>query len=250
MLADAKLPTYFWAEAVNTACFIQNCTLVNMHGKTPYEMIKGKKPSVKHFHIFGCKCYVLKVHPEQLGKFEAKSDEAIFLGYSTTKAFKVYNLRTHIIMESIHVAFDDKKIEGLDNEQSHDKLEFENFKDSEIYSSDEESSPVIDSTPSQRDATAEGEQNQENEQNTSHEETGNSESSQSGSNPSESTPSGSSSSWTSGSGSVDLNDSTDLGGAFEESTYSSTQNATNLGESLAGAIYLQLEDGQRIILKI
>ena len=104
MLAYVKFLTYFWAKAVNTACFVQNCTLVNRHGKTPYKMIKDKKPSVKHFHIFGCKCYVLKVHPKQLRKFEAKSDEAIFLGYSpSTKAFKVYNLRTHVGMESIHV---------------------------------------------------------------------------------------------------------------------------------------------------
>ena len=49
MLAKAKLPTYFWVEYMNTACFTQNCTLVNMHGKTPYEMIKGKNPSVNIF---------------------------------------------------------------------------------------------------------------------------------------------------------------------------------------------------------
>ena len=85
--------------------------MVNMHEKIPYEMIKGKNPSVEHFHIFRCKCYVLRVHPEQLGKFEAKSDEAIFLDYApATKAFKVYNLRTISVMESIQVAFDDKKV--------------------------------------------------------------------------------------------------------------------------------------------
>ena len=158
MLAEAKLPTYFWAEAVNTACFIQNCTLVNRHGKTPYEMIKGKKPSVKHFHIFGCKCYVLKVHPEQLSKFEAKSDEAIFLGYSASKAFKVYNLRTHIVMESIHVAFDDRKFGNLQTEESHDKLEFENLKESEIYSTDDESSLSENLIAPVRNAIVEGEQ--------------------------------------------------------------------------------------------
>ena len=55
MLEDANLPTYFWAEAINTACYTQNCSLINKHGKTPYEMVKGKKPSVKHLHVFGCK---------------------------------------------------------------------------------------------------------------------------------------------------------------------------------------------------
>ena len=44
MLEDANLPTYFWAKAINTACYTQNCSLINKHGKTPYEMVKGKKP--------------------------------------------------------------------------------------------------------------------------------------------------------------------------------------------------------------
>ena len=88
-------------------------------------MIKKKKPSLKHLHVFGCKCFVLRTHPEQLGKFETKADEGIFIGYPTTRAFKVYNLRTKTIMESIHVSFDDKKITGID-EDSHDSLIFGN----------------------------------------------------------------------------------------------------------------------------
>ena len=92
MLEEAKLPTYFWAEAVNTACYTQNITLINRHGVTPYQMIKKKKPSLKHLHVFGCKCFILRTHPEQLGKFETKADEGIFIGYPTTRAFKVYNL--------------------------------------------------------------------------------------------------------------------------------------------------------------
>ncbi|KAK1384246.1 hypothetical protein POM88_021981 [Heracleum sosnowskyi] len=127
MLDEAKLPTYFWAEAVQTACFTQNATLINKHGKTPYEMVKNKKPNLKYFHIFGCKCFVLKTHPEQLTKFELKADEGIFVGYPlSTKAFRVYNLRTKVIMESIHVSFDDKKITGLEDENEYDQLRFEN----------------------------------------------------------------------------------------------------------------------------
>lgn len=127
MLAEAKLPTYFWAEAISITCFIINCTMINMHGKTPYEIIKGKKPSGKHFHIFEYTCFVLKVHLEDLGNFETKSNEAIFLGYAPiTKAFKVYSLINKIVMESIQVAFDDKKIAGLRDEKSRDLLNFEN----------------------------------------------------------------------------------------------------------------------------
>ena len=84
MLEEANLPTYFWEEAINTVCFTQNCTLINMHGVTPYQSLKGKKPSLKHLHIFGCKCFVLRTHPEQLGKFEIKADEGIFVGYPLT----------------------------------------------------------------------------------------------------------------------------------------------------------------------
>ena len=110
MLDDVNLPTYFWAEAINIACYTQNCSLINKHGKTPYEMVKGKKPSVKHLHVFGCKCFVLRTHPEQLGKFETKADEGIFVGYPPGRAYKIFNLRTWKVIESINVSFDDGKI--------------------------------------------------------------------------------------------------------------------------------------------
>jgi len=125
MLDEAKLPTYFWAEAVQTACFTQNATLINKHGNTPYEMVKKKKPNLKYFHVFGCKCF--KTHPEQLSKFDLKADEGIFVGYPlSTKAFRVYNLRIRVVMESINVSFDDKKITGLEDCIDHDQLRFEN----------------------------------------------------------------------------------------------------------------------------
>ncbi|KAL8098803.1 hypothetical protein AgCh_031504 [Apium graveolens] len=72
-------------------------------------------------------CFVLKTHPEQLSKFDLKADERIFVGYLlSTKAFRVYNLRTRVVMESINVSFDDKKITGLEDFDDHDQLRFEN----------------------------------------------------------------------------------------------------------------------------
>ena len=57
--------------------------------------------------MFGSKCYILN-DQENLGKFDAKSDEGIFLGYSTTsRAYRVFNKRTKTIMESINVKIDD-----------------------------------------------------------------------------------------------------------------------------------------------
>ena len=62
---------------------------------------------MKYFQVFGSKCYILNDR-ENLGKFDAKSDEGIFLGYSTTsRAYRVFNKRTKMVMESINVEIDD-----------------------------------------------------------------------------------------------------------------------------------------------
>ncbi|KAL8126686.1 hypothetical protein AgCh_013813 [Apium graveolens] len=175
MLDEAKLPTYFWAEVVQTACFTQNATIINKHGKTPYEMVKKKKPNLKYFHVFGCKCFVLKTHPEQLSKFDLKADEGIFVGYPlSTKAFRVYNLRTKVVMESINVSFDDKKITGLADFIDHDQLRFENEDSNsdtenpdslspDTVNSDELNSDVIETveTTSKEDAPMQGEHTQD-----------------------------------------------------------------------------------------
>ena len=128
MLEEANLPTYFWEEAINTVCFTQKCTLINKNGVTPYQSLKGKKSSLKHLHIFGCKCFVLRTHSEQLGKYEPKADEGIFVGYPlTTRAFRVFNLRTRYILESINVSFDDGKMTGF-NGENHEGMEFKKEK--------------------------------------------------------------------------------------------------------------------------
>ena len=75
-------------------------------GKTPYEIWRGKKPNLSHFHIFGSKCYILNDR-EHLGKFDSKSDEGVFLGYSNDKrAYRVYNMRTQTILEFANVVVD------------------------------------------------------------------------------------------------------------------------------------------------
>ena len=79
--------------------------------KTPYELFNNRKPNIAHLHVFGCKCFVLNNGKESLGKFDAKADEGIFLGYSLhSKAFRIYNKRTMTIEESIHVTFDETNI--------------------------------------------------------------------------------------------------------------------------------------------
>nr|GEZ24549.1 hypothetical protein [Tanacetum cinerariifolium] len=75
MLADAKLPVTFWAEAVNTACYVQNRVLVNKsHNKTPYELFNGRTPGIGFLKPFGCHVMILNTL-DHLGKFDAKGDE-------------------------------------------------------------------------------------------------------------------------------------------------------------------------------
>nr|GFD10974.1 hypothetical protein [Tanacetum cinerariifolium] len=77
------------------------------HEKTPYHIINDRKPSVKFFHIFGSLCYIVK-DGENLDKMKEKGDECIFVGYSNqSRAYRVFNKRTRVIMESIHVNFDE-----------------------------------------------------------------------------------------------------------------------------------------------
>ncbi|KAJ9551027.1 hypothetical protein OSB04_015072 [Centaurea solstitialis] len=106
MMAHSGVPQSFWTEAVSTACYTQNRTLiVKRTGKTAYEMVEQRKPNIDYFRVFGCKCYVLNDR-DDLGKFEPKSDESIFIGYSyNSKAYRVFNKRTRTILESSNVDF-------------------------------------------------------------------------------------------------------------------------------------------------
>ena len=82
-VAENRLPRYFWAEASSTTCYIANRALIrNRLKKTPYELLKGRKPNVAYFCTFGCRCYILVDKKSNIGKFNPRSDEGIFLGYS------------------------------------------------------------------------------------------------------------------------------------------------------------------------
>ena len=109
MLNEYSLPKYFWAEAVNTTCYVLNRVNIRLNlNKTSYELLKGKTPNLSHLHVFGCKCYVHNNGKNILGKFDAKSDEGIFLGYSIVgHAYRVFNRRTLLVEESVHVSFDE-----------------------------------------------------------------------------------------------------------------------------------------------
>ncbi|GJX44659.1 ribonuclease H-like domain-containing protein [Tanacetum coccineum] len=106
MLVDSKLPTTFWAEAVNTACYVLNKVLViKPHNKTPYELIRGRPPLIDFLKPFGCPVTILNTR-DNLGKFDGKADEGFFVGYSvTSKAIRVFNKRTRIVEKTLNIRF-------------------------------------------------------------------------------------------------------------------------------------------------
>ena len=110
MLADSLLPTPFWTEVVNTACYIFNRVRVTKpQNKTPYELLFGEKPTISYIRPFGCHVTILDTL-SALGKFDGKSDEGYLVGYSTTsKAYRVYNLVTKRVVENLHVNFLEEK---------------------------------------------------------------------------------------------------------------------------------------------
>ncbi|GJR11415.1 retrovirus-related pol polyprotein from transposon TNT 1-94 [Tanacetum coccineum] len=108
MLIYAKAPLFLWVEAVATACYTLNRSMIRLrHGKTPYKLLHNKPPDLSYLHVFGALCYPTN-DSENLGKLQPKADIGIFIGYAPTKkAFRIYNRRTRRIIETIHVDFDE-----------------------------------------------------------------------------------------------------------------------------------------------
>nr|GEU35036.1 hypothetical protein [Tanacetum cinerariifolium] len=119
MLADSKLPTTFWAEAVNTACYVQNKVVVTKpHNKTPYELFHGRTPVISFLRPFRCPVTILNT-TDHLGKFDGKADEGFFVGYSlNSKAFRVFNSRTRIVEENLHVRFSENTPNNVGEEDN------------------------------------------------------------------------------------------------------------------------------------
>ncbi|GJZ43474.1 putative ribonuclease H-like domain-containing protein [Tanacetum coccineum] len=105
----ARTPQQNGAEAVNTACYVQNRVLViKPHNKTLYELFLGRKPTLSFMRTFGCLVTILDTI-DHIGKFDGKADEGFFVGYSTnSKSFRVFNGRTRIVEENMHVKFSEE----------------------------------------------------------------------------------------------------------------------------------------------
>nr|GFA25587.1 hypothetical protein [Tanacetum cinerariifolium] len=87
MLTFANLPSFLWAEAIATACFTQNRSIIHKHfDKTPYELFNKRKPNIKFFRVFGCRCYLLNDY-EDVGKLKAMGDIGVFIHESVNVNF-------------------------------------------------------------------------------------------------------------------------------------------------------------------
>ncbi|WVZ52697.1 LOW QUALITY PROTEIN: hypothetical protein U9M48_003734 [Paspalum notatum var. saurae] len=103
MLDEHMTPRRFWAEAVNTTCYIVNRIFL----KTSYELRFGRQPSVKHLQAFGCMCFVLR-KAGHMDKFESCCLDGIFLGYaSSSRAFRVWILEAKQVVDTCEVSFDE-----------------------------------------------------------------------------------------------------------------------------------------------
>nr|GEY76393.1 putative ribonuclease H-like domain-containing protein [Tanacetum cinerariifolium] len=108
MLIFFHAPLFLWAEAIATACFTQNRSIIHRRfNKTAYELINGRKLDISFLHVFGALCYP-KNNRKDIGKLGAKGDIGFFIGYSADScAYRVYNQRTKKIMETMNVSFDE-----------------------------------------------------------------------------------------------------------------------------------------------
>nr|GEV09005.1 hypothetical protein [Tanacetum cinerariifolium] len=126
MLIFSYAPLFLWAEAIATACYTQNCSIIHRHfNKTPYELIQGRKLDISYLYVFGALCYP-KNDREDIGKLSAKGDIGFFIGYSTNYvAYRVYNRRIKNIIETMNVMFD--KLSAMAFKQNSSKPDLQNI---------------------------------------------------------------------------------------------------------------------------
>jgi hypothetical protein len=146
MLDEHRIPRRFWAETVNTACYVSNRIYLRVYKKkTCCELMHGCTPKVSHFHVFGRKCFILK-KGKKLDKFEARSVDDIFFDYAShSRAYRVLNLETNQIVETCKVTFNETQPRSqlVFECASDDELGEEIFQEEEHEHADDEDGGVV-----------------------------------------------------------------------------------------------------------
>ncbi|KAI5317616.1 hypothetical protein L3X38_037323 [Prunus dulcis] len=144
MMHEKKIPLKFWAEAVNTAVYLQNRSPTSaLDNSTPFEKFSGRKPGVKHLKIFGSLCYI-HIPSSKRHKLEETGEKGVFVGYGICeKGYRVLNLRTQKIELSMSVIFDEKAMwdwESNEAEQLEATIPWDDSKGSMTFEFDSEAS--------------------------------------------------------------------------------------------------------------
>jgi hypothetical protein len=108
MMNEKNIGQTYSVEPIHTTVHVLNKShLRPQSDKTPYELWFGRPASIKHFRVFGSKCYI-KNNDENLEKYDDRADEGIFLGYATNnKGYRCYNKRLHNMVDYIDVKIDE-----------------------------------------------------------------------------------------------------------------------------------------------
>jgi hypothetical protein len=108
MMNEKNIGQTYWVESIHTTLHILNKSHLNPHSdKTPYELWYGRPTSIKHFKVFGSKCYI-KNNNKNLGKYDDRADEGIFLGYVTnSKGYRCFNKILYKLVDCIDLKVDE-----------------------------------------------------------------------------------------------------------------------------------------------
>jgi hypothetical protein len=148
MMNEKNIGQTYWVEAIHTLVHVLNkAHLRPQCDKTPYELWFGRPASIKHFRVFGIKCYI-ENNDENLEKYDDRVDEGIFLGYAAnSKGYICYNKRMHKMVDCIDVKTDEgiPAREVYSNESStEDTAKDEDEQVQELENEDSESDEDLD----------------------------------------------------------------------------------------------------------
>jgi hypothetical protein len=153
MMNEKSISQNYWVEAIHIAAHVLNKTHLRPQcDKTTYELWYGRPASIKHFKVFGGKCYI-KNNDENLGKYDDMDNEGIFLGYATkSKGYRFYNKRLHKMVNCIDVKVDEgiPAREVYNNESS--TKDTTEAKDEQVQESKNEDSELDEETDTQIDS--------------------------------------------------------------------------------------------------
>jgi hypothetical protein len=180
MLGEYKTSDWFWAEAINTACYSINRLYLHwILKKTSYELLTGKKPNVSYFRVFGSKYFIL-VKRGRKSKFAPKAVEGFLLGYdSNTRAYRVFNKSSGLVEVSCDIVFDESNgsqveqvdLDDLDDEEA-SCVVLRNMSIGVVYpkeskepiqAQDQPSSSIQASPPTQDDEQVQGDEEEDQE---------------------------------------------------------------------------------------